>query len=91
MRRKLKVRCAIPSQEAAGGMEYKLFDVEVEGEVTVLDVLKMLYCEKDERIAFHSFCGQGLCAGCMVELNGRRVLSCVTLASDRMEIKPILD
>lgn len=91
MTRKLKVRCAVPSPKTAEKMEYKEFEVDVEGEVTVLDVLKILYREKDEAIAFYSFCRQGLCGGCVVEINGRRVLSCTTPALDMMEIKPILD
>ncbi len=91
MTKKLKVRCAVPCSDAAERMEYKEFEVDVEGEVTVLDVLKILYREKDETIAFHSFCRQGLCASCVVELNGRRVLSCATPALDGMEIKPILE
>ena len=90
MVKRLQVKCAVLADGGGGQMEYRDFEVDVEGEVTVLDVLKMLY-RRDEMISFYSFCRQGLCGGCAVELNGRRVLSCATPAQDVMEIRPILD
>jgi succinate dehydrogenase/fumarate reductase-like Fe-S protein len=56
----------------------------------VLDVLNRLYQERDPEIAFHSYCRQGLCAGCLVEVDGRRCLACRTPAHDDMEIRPVL-
>jgi succinate dehydrogenase/fumarate reductase-like Fe-S protein len=90
MAKRLRVKYALPSVDAAAGIKYRDFEVEVEGEVTVLDVLKMLY-RQDDTISFYSYCRQGLCGGCVVELNGRRVLSCATPAQDVMEIRPIVE
>lgn len=91
MRRKLNVHCGIPVPGMEDRFEYRTYEVEVDGEATVLDVLKIIYREKEDHIAFHSYCRQGLCGGCVVEVNGRRVLSCTTLAQDGMEITPVLN
>ena len=91
MRRKLNVRCGILAPGAQERLEYRTYEVEVDGEATVLDILKIIYREKGAPVAFQSYCRQGLCGGCVVEVNGRRVLSCTALAQDGMEITPILN
>ena len=90
MRRKLNVRCGLLAPGTQERFEYRTYEVEVDGEATVLDVLKIIYREKGAPVAFQSYCRQGLCGGCVVEVNGHRVLSCTTLAQDGMEISPVL-
>ena len=91
MNRVLTVRCAVPSAGDSGNWEFRQYEVEIEGESTIMDVLKKLYREQDHDIVFYSYCRQGLCAGCRVEVNGRRVLACQTLAENDIEIRPVLD
>ncbi|MBW1697583.1 MAG: 2Fe-2S iron-sulfur cluster binding domain-containing protein [Deltaproteobacteria bacterium] len=91
MNRTLTVRCAVPSAHNSENWEFRQYDIEIEGESSVMDVLKKLYQQKDHDIVFYSYCRQGLCAGCRVEVNGRRVLACQTLAESGIEIKPVLD
>ena len=91
MSRVLTVRCAVPSAQGSGEWEFRQYEVEVEGDSTVMNVLKKLYQQQDRDIVFYSYCRQGLCAGCRVEVNGRRVLACQTLAENDIEIRPVLD
>ena len=91
MSRVLNVRCAVPSAQDGGNWEFRQYEVEVEGESTIMDVLKKLYQQQDHDIVFYSYCRQGLCAGCRVEVNGCRVLACQTLAESDIEIRPVLD
>lgn len=91
MNRVLTVRCAVPSAHGSGKWEFRQYEVEVEGESTIMNVLKKLYQQHDHDIVFYSYCRQGLCAGCQVEVNGRRVLACQTLAESDIEIRPVLD
>ena len=91
MSRVLKVRCAVPSGRDDENWEFRQYEVEVEGESTIMDVLKKLYQQQDHDIVFYSYCRQGLCAGCRVEVNGSRVLACQTLAENDIEIRPVLD
>ena len=91
MKKRIKVKYEAFSTKSDGVPRYAVYELEVDGPVTVLDVLKMLYREKDENISFESYCRQGLCAGCTVELNGRRVFACKTEAPEEMTIKPVYD
>ena len=91
MKREIKVRCALlPSMPGEAG-EDRDYELEMEGDVTVLNVLEHIYRFLDGELSFYSYCRQGLCGGCLVEVNGKRVMACKTPALDRMEIKPIVE
>jgi len=84
----IHVRCAIPTHSGRE-KEFRKFTVEMDGDVSVLDVLDHIALYLDTEITCYSFCRQGLCGGCLVTLNGKRVLACKTLALDEMTIDPI--
>lgn len=87
MKRIIKVHCAVLS--STDHMEYKDYEIEMEGEVTVLNVLEHIYHNLDGNLSFYSFCRQGLCGGCSVDVNGKLVLACKTPALEEMEIRPL--
>ena len=86
--RTIHVHCAIPTR-LSREKEFREFTVEMEGDGSVLDVLEHIALQLDTEVTFYSFCRQGLCGGCLVTLNGKRVLACKTLAPDEMTIDPI--
>lgn len=86
--RTIHVHCAIPTR-LSREKEFREFSVEMEGDVSVLDVLEHIALHLDTEVTFYSFCRQGLCGGCLVTVNGKRVLACKTLALDEMTIDPI--
>ena len=91
MKKKINVSCSVFTGTSNDHMALKDFEVEVEGEATVLNVLEVLYEKCDADFAFYSFCRQGLCGGCLVEVNGKRVMACKTPAEDNMTILPVLE
>ena len=42
----------------------------------------------DGSVAYYLSCRRGLCAACVVRVNGKNEMACVTLASDGMVIEP---
>jgi len=90
VKRMITVRCTVLSPDGTDRLDRE-YKVEQDGEMTVLNVLEYIYHFLDSNIAFYSFCRQGLCGGCLVEVNGNRVLACKTPACDNMHIRPILD
>jgi succinate dehydrogenase/fumarate reductase-like Fe-S protein len=54
----------------------------------VLDVLAYLMEHEDSSLGFRDSCRIGVCAACLVTLNGKAVLSCKVQAEREMDIGP---
>lgn len=65
--------------------EYK--DIPYTG-YSVLDVLRYIYEECDQTLAFRRLCTKGCCGGCAIRVNGKPVLACKELATKEMVIEP---
>ncbi|MRG86040.1 2Fe-2S iron-sulfur cluster-binding protein [Salinibacillus xinjiangensis] len=63
----------------------KTYDVTHSPDMTVLDVLEEIYHHHDETIAYRFSCRTGLCATCMMMINGKPSLSCMTIAEPNDE------
>jgi succinate dehydrogenase/fumarate reductase-like Fe-S protein len=62
------------------GPQSTTYEIEAEGEMTVLDALNSLYYGVDPTLAFRRYrCGRRLCRSCEVKLNGKVVRGCATL------------
>ena len=66
---------------------YVEFRVPYEGD-TVLSVLTHIFEKLDSSFSFRWACKQGHCRSCVVQVNGRSVLSCKEPASKYMKIEP---
>ncbi len=55
---------------------------------SVLDVLRYIYEEYDQSLAFRRLCTKGYCGGCAMRVNGEPILACQKLASQEMVIEP---
>lgn len=66
---------------------YDEFRVLYQGRA-VLDVLRHIYENFDSTFAFRWACTKGLCRACLVSVNGRPVLACMTPAESSMKIEP---
>ena len=66
---------------------YVEFRVPYEGH-TVLSVLTHIFEKLDSSFSFRWACNQGHCRSCVVQVNGKSVLSCKEPASKLMKIEP---
>jgi succinate dehydrogenase/fumarate reductase-like Fe-S protein len=55
---------------------------------SVLDALNYIYNNKDGTLIHPYYCRSGVCAGCLVEVNGKKVLACKTSMLQEMTIRP---
>ena len=80
-----------PSQdeedEAREG-EYKEYEIPYTDRMTVLNVLDYAHEDYDRSLAYYKSCRIGKCTGCLVEVNGKNIEACTTLARDSMKIGP---
>ena len=65
-----------------------VYRVPVEAGQSVLRVLQHIYDHLDPTLAFSCSCRIGLCAACLVRVNGKVVRACTTLAKGDMLIEP---
>ena len=66
---------------------YVEFSVPYHGH-TVLSVLTHIFEKLDSSFSFRWACKQGHCRSCVVQVNGKSVLSCKEPASKYMKIEP---
>jgi succinate dehydrogenase / fumarate reductase iron-sulfur subunit len=75
---------------------YKTYELEVNSNELVLDVLDRIKWEKDGSFTYRRSCRHGICGSCAVKVNGKSVLSCKenvfdlvdTFQSDELIIEP---
>jgi fumarate reductase iron-sulfur subunit len=56
-----------------------MYQIPYQENMTVLEALRRVHAEQDDTLSFRWSCAQGKCGTCTVVLNGRPVLSCLTL------------
>lgn len=72
------VQLHVEIQRTEATTEY--YKVEYDPGMTVLNVLEEVYRHHDETIAYRYSCQIGLCATCMMMINGKPALSCMKVA-----------
>lgn len=57
---------------------HQVFHISADGPRTVLELLKEIYEDQDETLAFRPHCCRlGICNCCLVKVNGKNVRGCV--------------
>ncbi len=69
--------------------KYKEYEIPYKDHMTVLSALNYIKENLDSSLAYYKSCRIGKCTGCLVEVNGKNKLSCVTPLENGMEIGPI--
>lgn len=77
------------SPEDGGRLREEVFEVPVPPGASVSTVLQSINRRVDGSVAYYLSCRRGLCACCVVRVDGRIEKACVTLATDGMVIEPI--
>ena len=67
---------------------YQEFVVPFQERMTVLDVLNYVYERLDRSLSYYYSCRSGKCNGCIVNVDGRNKLACITFAEDGLKIGP---
>jgi succinate dehydrogenase/fumarate reductase-like Fe-S protein len=55
---------------------------------SISNVLQYISRHVDGTLAYYLSCRRGMCAACVVRVNGRNAMACVTLATDGMVLEP---
>jgi succinate dehydrogenase / fumarate reductase, iron-sulfur subunit len=71
---------------------WQKFELNVEDDSTVLDVLNQVHWEMDGTLAYRRSCRSSICGSCAMKVNGRNVLACETPVhrfGRRLKIEPL--
>ncbi|MDD5014876.1 MAG: 2Fe-2S iron-sulfur cluster-binding protein [Atribacterota bacterium] len=68
--------------------EYEKYKIPFEERMTVMDVLSYINENFGRDLSYYYSCRIGKCNGCLVSVNGKNKLACVTLAKEGLEIGP---
>lgn len=69
--------------------EYKEYKIPYKEKMTILSALNYIKENLDSSIAYYTSCRIGKCTGCLIEVNGKNKLACVTLLKNGMKIGPV--
>jgi succinate dehydrogenase/fumarate reductase iron-sulfur protein len=88
---KIKVKCFRFDPSIEKEPRYQEYEVPVNGEMSVLDVLDYIYENIDASLAYrrNNACNRGLCGDCILKINGKAKLACQQLAKGDLVIEPI--
>ena len=71
---------------------WQKFELSVEDDSTMLDVLNQIHWEMDGTLAYRRSCRSSICGSCAMKVNGRNVLACETPIhrfGRRLKIEPL--
>jgi succinate dehydrogenase / fumarate reductase iron-sulfur subunit len=71
---------------------WKDYDVEVEPDATILDVLNEIHWNIDGTLAYRRSCRSAICGSCAMKVNNQNVLACETPMSrfkNKLKIEPL--
>lgn len=69
----------------------RTYEVPDLGGASVSDVLQYISGHIDGSVAYYLSCRRGLCAACVVRIDGRNEKACVVIARDGMVVEPTSD
>lgn len=87
----IKVKCFRFDPSLEEKPRYQDYQVPVDTEMSVLDVLDYIYENLDASLAYrrNNACNRGLCGECVLRINGKAQLACQQLVSCDLLIEPV--
>jgi succinate dehydrogenase / fumarate reductase iron-sulfur subunit len=76
LEKKIKILRYDPARDARP--YWQAFDLEIEEDDTILDVLNQIHWNIDGSLAYRRSCRSAICGSCAMKVNGRNVLACET-------------
>lgn len=77
----MKVKLRIFRGKGNGGY-YQDFEIDVDGESSILDCLELIRFSMDNTLVYNRSCHHGVCGACAMMINGRERLACITKVKD---------
>lgn len=71
-----------------GGTREQTYDLPDMPGASISTLLQYISRHVDGSVAYYLSCRRGLCAACVVRVNGKNEMACVTLGFDGMVIEP---
>jgi succinate dehydrogenase / fumarate reductase iron-sulfur subunit len=72
---------------------WKTYDLEVEPDLTILDLLNEIHWNIDGTLSYRRSCRSSICGSCAMKVNGRNVLACETpiyqFKGSKLKIEPL--
>jgi len=72
---------------------WKTYNLDLEHDVTILDVLNAIHWNIDGTLSYRRSCRSAICGSCAVKVNGRNVLACETsvqvFKTSKLRIEPV--
>lgn len=84
------ITVSIRQWSPSGDGAFVFYTVPVDEEMDVLNALEYIRGNLDSTVFYRSSCRRGVCAGCLMTINGKLCLACETEVRDGMEIDPYL-
>ncbi len=77
-----KIRVSIRREDPSRALppQMRIYEIETDGPMAVLEVLNTIFYGKDPTLAYRRYrCGRRICRSCEVKLDGKVVRACATL------------
>lgn len=74
--KKVKILRYDPARDAKP--YWKLYEIELDEESTILDVLNEIHWKHDGTLAYRRSCRSAICGSCAMKVNGQNLLTCET-------------
>lgn len=87
---KAKILRYIPGKDKKP--RWQTYQLEVEPDVTILDILNEIHWKLDGTLAYRRSCRSAICGSCAVKVNGQNVLACETPMfkfGSKLKIEPL--
>ena len=86
----IRVRVLRSDPAADGAAFWQEYEIVVPPGDSVTGALRQINEERDGSLAYRVSCHRGICASCIMRINGKQRLGCVTEVTGDLELQPAL-
>ena len=86
----IKVKCFRFDPSTDEEPYYQTYDIPINGAMSVQDCLLYIRENIDSSLSFFVNCRLGFCKRCLVKVNGKSCLACLTEVEENFTVEPIM-
>lgn len=68
---------------------FESYNIPFQEGMSVTNILEYIYENLDHSLAFFTLCKRGTCGRCLLNINGKNVLACLTEVKGDLEVRPL--